>query len=77
MLLDVLETVTRSVQFRSGGGRVSNNSTVSLKSFGNSKWNGALVRNLGEKSTSLPLWRPKGTIAELARKLKWASQKRK
>ena len=71
MLLDVLETVTRSVQFRSGGGRVGNDSIVSLKSFSNSKCNGALTRilNLGEKSTSLPSWRPKGTIGELAMKL--------
>ena len=52
VLLDVLETVTRSVQFRNGGGRVGNDSIVSLKSFSNSKWNGALIRNLGEKSTS-------------------------
>ena len=65
VLLDVLETVTRSVQFRSGGGRVGNDSIVSLKSFSNSKWNGALV----EKSTSFPSWRPKGTIGELAMKL--------
>ena len=52
VLLDVLETVTRSVQFSSGGGRVGNESIVSLKSFSNRKWNGALIQNLGEKSTS-------------------------
>ena len=71
VLLDVLETVTCSVQFHSGGGRVGNDSIVRVKSFSNSKWNGALIRNLGEKSTSLPSWtqRPKSTIGELAMKL--------
>ena len=69
VLFDMMETVTCSVQLRSRGGRVGNDSIVSLKSFSNSKWNGALIRNLREKSTSLPSWRPKGTISELAMKL--------
>ena len=69
VLFDMMETVTCSVQLRSRGGRVGNDSIVRVKSFSNSKWNRAMIRNLGKKSTSLSSWRLKGTIGEPAMKL--------